>query len=166
MHPGLRKLLYNLSEATKIVDERTKNREKLHMHLRKIRRKVSPKKRIDIKEEIKKLEKHIGVMLDKKIPLTKGTKKAIEKKEAELDDKIVRLNKLLFRFGKKISPKKLKKELGKKKQPRMIDTLEEKLYVLEGKYHKLKENPKHSKEILKRVRDKISLLKRKIREIK
>jgi len=167
-HPGLQKLFYNLSLASKKVEERHRSHEKLSGYLQKIKivASRSPKKSV-IHSEVVQLEKHISEMLSKKMHIPKGPDNASElmklkQKEAQLDGKIAQMNVLLSQVGKKISEKKLKEQLGKRDE---LEELEEKLYSLESKYHELEETDVPAS-LLENVRDKISLLKEKIRELK
>lgn len=170
MHKGLRKLFYNLAVAAKKVEERTREREKLTGYLRKVKiiSSRSPKQSA-IHEELAKLEEHLSKLLDKKLHLKYSSakehetiSKRLHEKEEELNAKIARLNKLLFKVGKKVNTEKFKKQLGKTNP--LIGQLEEKLYSLESKYYKMEE--KYPANALSKLKEKISSLKEKIRELK
>lgn len=171
MKIGLRKLFCNLAVATKKSEDRRIAREKLHGHLRKIRiiSSRSPRQSV-IHDEITRLEKNLTKVFDTKLHLKdsrareqESTLNRINKKEAELNAKIERLNKLLFKAGKKVNIEKFKKSLGNEKSS-LMDQLENKLYELEAKYHKIESN--YPEKDLANLKEKISSLKQKIRELK
>ncbi len=176
LHPGLRRLFSNLSIASRKVEERKFERERLRGYLRKIRivAEKSPKKSV-IHEEIKNLEKHFDEVLDKKLRhvrpgVSKEEREEVERlkhKEKDLSEKIARLNDILGKLGKKVDEKKLLQQLDEQKErPSLIDELEEKLYTLESKYYEVENDPKYPREILDKIKGKISSLKEKIRYLK
>ncbi len=174
LHPGLKKLFSSLSIASKRVAQRREAEEKLRSYLRKIKivSSQSSKKSV-MTSELQHLEKHISDMLDTKLSLVNlhGHEKQheltrLKEKEQELDEKIVKLNELLAQVGKKVNEKKLLEQLEEKQSSPMIDELEEKLYSLETRYHVMKDDPKYPEALLNNVREKISALKEKIRELK
>jgi len=174
MHSGLKRLFYNLSVASKKVEDRKRSREKLHGYLRKIKIiSARSSKQSVIHDELAKLERHLSQTLDKKLHLRESQSKSdreklerFHKKEQELNEKITRVNEILAKVGKKVNEEKFKKELGKAEKPSMVDKLEGKLYALEARYHKLEENPEQSEEGLLKIKETISKLKEKIREAK
>ncbi len=173
MHPGMKKLFYNLSLAAKKVNEQQISRDKLRGYLQKIRivAAQSPKKSV-ISAELEKLEKHISIMLDKKLGVSRISKKEYEshaqlkKKEEELDLKIQKLNELLEKVGKKVNEESLKEQLNEEIKPSLVEEMEDKLYALEAKYYELKDNPSYPESLLERIKERISASKEKLRELK
>lgn len=170
MQKGLKKLFYNLAIAAKKAEKRKQEREKLRGYLKKVRiiSSRSPRQSA-IHEELTKLEQHLSTMLDKKLHLKYSSakqqeliSKRLSEKEKELDAKIARLNKLLFKVGKKVNTEEFKKQLGKANP--LIEQLEEKLYSLESKYYEIE--GKYPPDALSNLKEKISILKEKIRELK
>ncbi len=168
---GLKKLFYNVSIASRKIEERRAERDKLRGYLRKIKIVASKSaKKSVIHDEVARLESHISDMLDKKLVYVRAGANAealdkVKQKESELNDKIEKLNELLAKVGKKVDEGTLLKQLEEEK-PDLVDELEEKLYSLEAKYNEMIESPNYPKEALDKVKDKISMLKEKVRELK
>jgi DNA repair exonuclease SbcCD ATPase subunit len=169
LHPGLKKFFINLSVASRKVEQRIQGREKLRSHIRKIRiiSERTAKKSV-IHEEIKQLEKHLEGVLDKRLGKPSGESlERVKQKEIELNSKIAKLNELLSKVGKKIDEGALKEQLEEETdQSSLIEQLEDKLYSLESRYNEMEKHPDSPKELLNKVKDKISDLKERIRELK
>src|SRR5690349_11893841 len=111
MHPGLRKLFYNLSTSSRIVENRMNQRHSLQQQLKKVKI-VSYKlpKGKKISSEIEKLEKSLSEVLSRKSGFSghlesqkeKEMLKNLKSKEDELNDKLSKLNDLLAKVGKKV----------------------------------------------------------------
>ncbi|MEK6886969.1 MAG: hypothetical protein AABW88_03985 [Nanoarchaeota archaeon] len=169
LHPGLRKYFYSLSSASKRVQDKKLAREQLRGHLRKIKivSSQSPKKSV-ISSELAKLEQNLSEIIEKKMQFPKKTSLdekrtlvRLKEKESELNQKIEKMNELLFKLGKKVNEEEVKKQLDDEihDKPTLLEALEEKLYVLESKYFDLENTQKYSE-------DELSNLKSKIRELK
>lgn len=175
MHPGLRKLFYNLSTSSRIVENRMQQRHSLQAQLKKVKfvsHNLPKGKRIS--SEIEKLEKSLSDVLDRKSEFSKHLEsqkekemmKSLKSKEDELNDKLSKLNDLLAKVGKKVNEHVLLEQLSEEKQPSIVEQLEDKLYSLESRYHQMKEDPKYPEELLDSISSKISQLKERIRNAK
>jgi len=175
MHPGLRKLFYNLSTSSRIVENRMNQRHSLQQQLKKVKivsYKLPQGKKIS--SEIEKLEKSLSEVLDRKSGFSghlekkkkKEMMKNLKSKEDELNDKLLKLNDLLAKVGKKVDEHLLLEQLSEEKQPSMVEQLEDKLYSLESRYHQMKEDSKYPESLLDNISNKISELKEKIRTLK
>lgn len=163
MSRGLQKLFTNLSIAARKVEDRQLAREKLQGYLQKIKIVAEKSSRKSAKEDVVKLEKHVSEMLSKKVQLKSEESKKIKEKEHEMDEKISKLNELLAQVGKKVNKEKLLKQLESSSP---LEELENKLYDLESKYYELHDNPECPPDLLENIREKITTLKEKIRELK
>jgi chromosome segregation ATPase len=171
---GLRKLFLNLSLASKAVAARHTRREELQGYLRKIKIVASRSaKKSVIHDEIAKLENHLSELLDRKLHIAKSTSKKegelvhrVKEREQELHEKIAKLNELLAQVGKKVNEKKLLTQLDEPEPVSRLEELEHKLYELESKYYSMQDNPDYPERILANIRERISALKEKIRELK
>jgi len=158
MHPGLAKLFFSLSRATKVVEKKREAHTRVHTHIKKLKTRRSVKG-----ADLAKLEKHIIAALSHKLPRAR----TVQRKEKELDRKIHMINELLSHLGKKVDEVKFKQQLEKKKKSiELLSETEDKLYGLEARYYVLKEDPSRSEKLLKRIETKISELKEKIRDLK